>query len=58
MDRPSGSWFILLMALLLVSIPQLSVSMLIPSVITTILMSIIYCFVGGYVAKNLAEKVF
>ena len=50
--------FVLLLALLLVSIPQLLVSMLIPSLITTILMFIIYCFVDGYVAKNLAEKVF
>jgi hypothetical protein len=48
----------LLLALLMVSIPQLLISWLIPSPITTILLFIVYCFVDGYVAKNLAIALF
>jgi hypothetical protein len=50
--------FVLFIALLLVSIPQLIVSALIPSVITSIVLFIVYCFVDGFVAKNVAEKIF
>ena len=50
--------FVLFIALLLVSIPQLIVSALIPSVITSIVVFLVYCFVDGFVAKNVAEKIF
>lgn len=50
--------FVLFIALLLVSIPQLIVSALIPSVVTSIILFFVYCFVDGFVAKNVAEKIF
>jgi hypothetical protein len=50
--------FVLFIALLLVSIPQLIVAALIPSVITSIALFFVYCFVDGFVAKNMAEKIF
>ncbi len=50
--------FVLLMALLLVGIPRLLVSQLLPDSITSIVLFIVYCFVDGYLAKNLAMALF
>jgi len=41
-------------AFLLVSIPVLIINMFVPSIATTIVLFIVYCFIDGYVAKNVA----
>ncbi len=50
--------FLLLVALIVVSIPQLLLTTVVPGILTSILMFVIYCFVDGFVAKNVAEKIF
>ncbi len=46
--------FVLFILLIIVSIPSLVVNLIVPSLITTIVLFIIYCFIDGFVAKSLA----
>jgi hypothetical protein len=50
--------FLLLIALIVVGIPQLLFTTVVPGILTSILLFIVYCFVDGFVAKNVAEKIF
>jgi hypothetical protein len=50
--------FILLMLLLVVSVPQLVLTWLFPSVITSIVLFVPYCFVDGYVARKMVDSPF
>jgi hypothetical protein len=50
-----GHGVFLSIALLLVSIPQLILSLTVPGPITAIVLFIAYCFVDGYVAKSVAQ---
>lgn len=50
--------FILLMALLLVGIPQFLLVWQVPSPVTSVVLFVVYCFVDGYVARNLAEALY
>jgi hypothetical protein len=43
--------FVLFILLIIVSIPSLVVNLIVPSLITTIILFIIYCFIDGFVAK-------
>jgi hypothetical protein len=44
----------LAVAFLVVSIPVFIINVFVPSVATTIVLFIVYCFIDGYVAKNVA----
>ncbi|MGB9713769.1 MAG: hypothetical protein ACPLZC_02180 [Candidatus Bathyarchaeales archaeon] len=46
--------FVLFIVLLIASIPQLVISLVIPNIITTIVLFMIYCFIDGFIAKNIA----
>jgi|YelNatPaOPRAMG01_1025707.scaffolds.fasta_scaffold03275_14 hypothetical protein len=46
--------FVLFMALLVVSVPSIIIRLAIPSIVTTIVLFIVYCFIDGFVAKNIA----
>jgi hypothetical protein len=47
--------FVLLIALIVVGIPAIIVNYAVPSVVTTVVMFVVYCFVDGFVAKRVAE---
>lgn len=49
-----GHGFILLILLLVVAVPQFLINIFMPSLATTIVLFLIYCFINGYVAKNVA----
>jgi hypothetical protein len=46
--------FILFIALILVSIPQILINIYAPSLAATIILFIVYCFINGFVAKSVA----
>ena len=46
--------FVLFIVLLVVSVPSLIIGFAIPSIVTTIVLFIVYCFIDGFVAKNIA----
>jgi hypothetical protein len=43
---------VLLIALIVVDIPRIVVNYAVPSIITTVVMFVVYCFIDGFVAKN------
>jgi hypothetical protein len=47
--------FVLTIALVVVGIPAVIVNYSVPSIVTTIVMFVVYCFVDGFVAKRVAE---
>jgi len=49
-----GHGLVLFLLLLVVNIPHAIISLLAPSLTTTIVLLVIYAFVDGYVAKNVA----
>jgi hypothetical protein len=46
---------VLLIALIVVGIPAIIVNYVVPSVVTTVVMFVVYCFIDGFVAKKVAE---
>lgn len=46
--------FILFIALIMASIPQILINIYAPSLAATIILFIVYCFIDGYVAKSVA----
>jgi len=44
--------FVLFIALLIADIPAIIINLLIPSLATTVVMFIVYAFIGGFIAKN------
>jgi len=46
---------VLLIALIVVEIPAIIVNYAVPSVVTMVVMFVIYCFIDGFVAKKVAE---
>jgi len=46
---------VLLIALIVVDIPMIAMNYIAPSIITTIVMFVIYCFIDGFVAKNVGQ---
>lgn len=46
--------FVLFVALLIASIPQILISVLASNLVMDIALFIIYCFINGYIAKNVA----
>jgi len=47
--------FILFIALLLVSIPAIIIDVLVPNLAVAIIVFVAYCFVDGYVARNVGD---
>jgi L-cystine uptake protein TcyP (sodium:dicarboxylate symporter family) len=50
-----GHGFVLLIALIIVHIPDIIISLTIPSLATTIVLFIVNAFIDGFVAKNVAS---
>ena len=46
--------FVLFIALLIASIPSFVINLIVPSLVTSIVIFLIYCFVDGFVSKNVA----
>jgi len=46
--------FVLSIVLLIASIPQVLINALVPNLVIAIVLFIIYCFINGYIAKNVA----
>lgn len=46
---------VLLIALVVVGIPMIVINYVAPSIITTVVMFFVYCFIDGFVAKNVGE---
>jgi len=55
-DRKSllAHGFVLFILLIIAAIPQFVISFVVPSLATTIVMFIIYCFIDGFIAKSVA----
>jgi hypothetical protein len=47
-----GHGFVLFIALLIVRIPAIITNLAVPSTVTTVAVFLVYCFVDGFVAKN------
>lgn len=47
--------FVLSLALIVVAIPSFLINVFLPSLVTTVILSIVYCFVDGFIAKKVAS---
>jgi hypothetical protein len=50
-----GHGFVLLIALVIVHIPAIAINLVVPDLATTIVSFIVYAFIDGFVAKNVAS---
>lgn len=46
--------FVLIVVLLIASIPSIIINLIAPSLVTSIVIFLVYCFIDGFVSKNVA----